>query len=122
MEDIKEPGSDWRLQKIELEFQSYGEDRGKYKGKISFRNGNFESFVCDITPEMAQPYIDLIAERVVESASSLGQNLIKSLGLEQPVNTLVTTIKDSDGNTRNLQWGQSYQGVSKTLPTTTHKK
>jgi hypothetical protein len=43
-EQNKEPKDDWRLQKIELEFQTYGEHKGKYVGKIRFQNGEFESF------------------------------------------------------------------------------
>lgn len=82
-EKPKEPKDDWRLQKIELEFQSYGEHKGKYAGKIRFQNGEFESFTFKIRPEMAQPYIDLIAEDIVKGAESLGERLIESLGLNK---------------------------------------
>ena len=45
METKKEEKKEkWRLQKIELEFQRWGEDEGKYVGKISFENGDFEGF------------------------------------------------------------------------------
>ena len=39
----KNPQDDWRLQKIELEFQTYGEHKGKYLGRIRFANGQYES-------------------------------------------------------------------------------
>lgn len=81
-EQIKEPKDDWRLQKIELEFQAYGEDKGKYVGKIKFQNGQFESFDFRIRPEMAQPYIDLMSADIVKCAESLGSRLIESLGLK----------------------------------------
>lgn len=74
---------DWRLQKIELEFQRFGENKGKYIGKIRFENGDFESFEFKIKPEMAQPYIDLIGSDIVKCAESLGSRLIKSLGLKK---------------------------------------
>jgi hypothetical protein len=73
---------DWKLKKIELEFQPYGEHKGKYVGSIRFQNGDFESFDFKIRPEMAQSYIDLISVDIVKAASSLGDRLIKSLGLE----------------------------------------
>jgi hypothetical protein len=82
-EQIKEPKDDWRLQKIELEFQAYGEDKGKYVGKIKFQNGQFESFDFKIRPEMAQPYIDLMSADIVKCAESLGSRLIESLGLKK---------------------------------------
>lgn len=71
----------WRLQAIELEFQRFGEDKGKYTGKIQFENGEYEKFQFKIHPEMAEKYIELISEDVVKCAESLGQRLIESLGL-----------------------------------------
>lgn len=82
-EQIKEPKDDWRLQKIELEFQTYGEHKGKYVGKIKFQNGEFESFDFKIRPEMAQPYINLMSADIVKCAESLGSRLIDSLGLQK---------------------------------------
>jgi len=81
------PEKDWYLRRIEIEFNSYGEDKGKYTGKIQFQNGEYESFSFKIKPDMAQPYIDLIGENIVECAESLGQRLIVSLGLEKRINT-----------------------------------
>lgn len=72
---------DWRLQKIELEFQAYGEHKGKYLGKIRFANGQYESFEFKIRPDMAESYIKLISKDVVKCAESLGDRLVKSLGL-----------------------------------------
>jgi hypothetical protein len=82
-QNTKEPKDDWRLDKLELEFQSYGEHKGKYAGKIRFQNGDWESFTFKIRPDQAQPYIDLIAENIVKSAESLGERLIDSLGLRK---------------------------------------
>lgn len=79
----KEPKDNWRLQKIELEFQRWGEDKDKYVGKIVFENGEHESFSFKIRPEMAQPYIDLMASDIVKCAESLGSRLIESLGLRK---------------------------------------
>ena len=83
MSESKLPQDDWKLDKIELEFKSYGEDAGKYVGKIRFANGEYESFSFKIRPDMAQPYIELIGADIVKCAESLGARLVESLGLKK---------------------------------------
>ncbi len=83
MEKEKENLDEWRLDKIELKFESYGEDKGKYKGKITFGNGHWESFTFMIKPSMAERYIEVISEDVVKSASQLSEKLLKSLKLDK---------------------------------------
>lgn len=73
---------DWRLDKIEIEFERFGEFKGKYTGSVRFQNGEYENFSFKINPDMAGKYIDLIAVEVVRGAESLGERLIESLGLE----------------------------------------
>lgn len=75
--------NDWQLVNFELELQTFGENKGKYTGKIRFQNGDFESFRFNIKPEMAKPYINLIAKEIVASADSLAKQLIESLNLEE---------------------------------------
>ena len=82
-ESEKKPGDDWKLKHIELEFQAYGDDKGKYTGKVRFQNGDYESFEFKIHPDMAEAYIDLIAADVVKAAEGLGERLIESLGLRE---------------------------------------
>lgn len=79
----KEPKDIWVLDKIEIEFQNYGEHKGKYAGRIRFQNGEFESFTFKIRPDMAQPYINIISEDIVRCAESLGSRLVESLGLRK---------------------------------------
>jgi hypothetical protein len=79
---MTEKQNDWKLKELKLEFNTYGEYEGKYTGKVRFLNGEFESFEFRIRPEMAEPYIDLIAADVVKGAESLGIRLIESLGLK----------------------------------------
>lgn len=81
--ETKLPQDSWKLDKIELEFQSYGEDAGKYVGRIRFQNGEYESFTFKIRPDMAQPYIDIIASDIVKCAESLGTRLAESLGIKK---------------------------------------
>lgn len=75
--------NDWRLQKIELEFQQFGEHKGKYIGKIKFQNGEWESFEFKIYPNMAESYIKLISSDVVKCADNLANRLVESLKLRE---------------------------------------
>jgi len=79
---MSEKRDNWKLEKIELEFQTWGKDKGKYAGRIRFSNNDHESFTFKVRPDMAQPYIDLIAYDIVKGAESLGERLIESLGLK----------------------------------------
>lgn len=78
----KEPKDNWILESIELKFQNWGENAGKYEGKIMFRNGEWESFSFKIRPDMAEKYIQLLSGDIVRSAESLGERLIESLNLK----------------------------------------
>jgi len=40
---------DWRLDKIEIEFKSFGNDKGKYVGSIRFQNGEGERLIESLT-------------------------------------------------------------------------
>lgn len=72
---------DWHLNEIKIEFNAYGPDEGTYTGNVHFMNGDRESFRFKIRSDMAQRYIDLIADDVVKGAESLGSRLIESLCL-----------------------------------------
>jgi hypothetical protein len=79
--------NDWKLDKIELEFNNYGENKGKYTGKVRFQNGDYESFSFKIRPDLAGPYVDLIAKDVVRGADSLARRLCESLGISDQLET-----------------------------------
>jgi hypothetical protein len=73
--------NNWRLQKLEIEYAQWGEKKGQYVGKITFQNGDYEGFTFKLTEEQNQQFIALMSERVIETASQLGQTLLNSLGL-----------------------------------------
>lgn len=79
MESNKET---WKLKDIRLSFKEYGEDKGKYAGTVTFDNGHLESFSFRIKPDMADKYIELIADDLVKGAENLGSDLLKSLKLK----------------------------------------
>lgn len=78
----------WKLDEIKIEFKSgwsFEKDPEKridrYEGTISFRNGESEYFRFRIKPNMAQAYIELLANDIVSSATNLGERLKESLGV-----------------------------------------
>lgn len=73
----------WILEEIRITFKDYGEHKGKYAGRISFKNGESERFTFNIRPDLTQSYIDLMADDIVICASELGDRLIDSLGLNE---------------------------------------
>ena len=81
MSDQNRTAKKWHLEKIEVELQAYGPNKGKYLGRIKFTNTDYESFSFNLSEEMANTYIKLIASEVVSSAETLGKSLVESLGL-----------------------------------------
>jgi hypothetical protein len=89
----EEKKNDWKLEKIELEFNTYGENKGKYTGRVMFTNGDWESFRFKILPDMAKPYLALISKDVVRSADSLARRLCESLGITDQLQTKPVEFK-----------------------------
>lgn len=82
--------SNWRLEKLEIKFQQGYSHKEKeeekidrYEGRITFQNGEWESFSFKVKPNMAEEYIKLISKDVVENAERLGKDLVKSLMLNE---------------------------------------
>lgn len=84
MENQKEPKDNWKLKEITIRFaKGYKHENSvdRYEGKISFENGEDESFSFRVRPDMAENYIHLMSKDIVTSANALGERLIESLGL-----------------------------------------
>ena len=65
--------------KIEIEYQPYGEFKGKYKGKIRFSEGEVDTFTFGLSPEICKKYLSIIADQTTESAKQLGEKLANSI-------------------------------------------
>lgn len=85
-EKKKDVRDEWKLESIKIEFKGWGQDKGKYVGKIVFANGHDESFSFKIRPEMANQYIEMIAADIVLGAKSLGDRLLDSLQKQGAIN------------------------------------
>lgn len=71
----------WKLNSLHINFQTYGDYKGKYVGKVEFNNRENEAFMFNLSPDETTKYIDLVSEKLVHSASHLGDKLIASLNL-----------------------------------------
>ena len=76
----------WRLKRITVYFQegfAYSTEESKkvdrYEGSIEFENGVNESFSFAVKPNMAEKYISLIADDVIDAAQQLGNRLALSI-------------------------------------------
>ena len=86
--EVEKINEQWRLKSIDIRFKNgfkFETDpvkqKDRYEGTISFENGENESFSFRVKPDMAQKYIDLIAQDIVLAATGLGDRLKQSLGL-----------------------------------------
>jgi len=86
--EIEKLNNNWKLKSIQIEFQKGYDFKEKpeekldrYEGIIKFENDDKESFSFKVKPDMAQKYIDLIANDIVTAATGLGERLKESLGL-----------------------------------------
>lgn len=73
----------YHLKELSIRRRDYGPDKGKYFGTIKFCNDSEESFCFNLSPEDNQKFIDLISDKVVETANVLGKNISESIRTKQ---------------------------------------
>jgi hypothetical protein len=77
--------NDWILDELKITFKKgydFENSSDRYEGKISFKNGQSESFSFHLPPGMAGEYIKLCSADIVKAANNLGNKLIGSLGFD----------------------------------------
>ena len=86
--EVEKLNNNWKLKSIRIDFEKGYEwqkepekRKDRYEGIIEFENDEKESFSFRVKPDMAQKYIDLIANDIVTAATGLGERLKESLGL-----------------------------------------
>lgn len=78
-----EKDKSWTLAELKVEYQRWGEHKGKHTGKVKFENSTGDSFQFILTPEKTERFIDLIAFELVIQGNDLGKNLLESIGLDR---------------------------------------
>ena len=81
---------EWRLKSLFIDYQEWGELKGKYLGKVTFANGEKDSFNFSLTSEQSHEYLALIQQAVVKSANRLGEKVVNSMPkpLPAPLNAI----------------------------------
>lgn len=79
MENLLKEG--WRLDRLEIQFNAYGEFKDKYTGKIRFQNSESEAFMFNLRPDQAEEYLRIIKKELSGAANQLGDKLLQSLNL-----------------------------------------
>jgi hypothetical protein len=69
----------WILDSIKIEIIRWGDDVGKYKGTIMFRDEESDQFTFQLNPTLANAYLELIKDTVLLSANQLVEKLKQSL-------------------------------------------
>lgn len=75
----EEKKQNWVLENIQIERIRWGNEEGKYKGSIQFRNEAADQFTFRLNPTLANAYLELIKDTVVLSANQLVEKLKQSL-------------------------------------------
>ena len=80
------PEDGWRLKEIEIKFErgfnfkvKEEERHDRYVGKISFENGDGESFNMNIPKELTTRYMELMKEDIIKTAETLGAKIADSI-------------------------------------------
>lgn len=71
--------TEWTLAKIEIELIRWGEDKGKYRGKVQFTNLKGDEFTCRIDPDRTYEFIGPVSDVIQQNAHELARTIGASL-------------------------------------------
>ena len=82
------------LKSLSINMIEYGDNRGQYRGKVSYISNEGNEFGIVLTPEDHKAMLSLISKALLKSAERLGNTLEKSLAIEldSPVVSKLKTI------------------------------
>ena len=70
--------NDLILESLEITFQHYGADEGKYTGSLAFK-GHYGRISITLDPIISEKVLTLCAEALVENARQVADNLTASV-------------------------------------------
>lgn len=85
--------SNFELKSLSIEYQIWGEYKGKYVGKVKFENGNQDAFMFTLSTEETMEYINIISKKVGASAQQLGETIASSMQAIQVANNKTIQIE-----------------------------
>lgn len=79
METINEG---WRLQSLNINYQTYGAEKGQYTGAACFTNGVKMNVNFMLDQDKCNKFLALIQDEIQNHAANLGNMLVSSLPLK----------------------------------------
>lgn len=86
----------WKLETLKIELQKWGEFEGKHTGIVTFIGDKKDAFTFSLSPEETKEFLDLIAKKMVSTASHLGEKLLNSFNLLPAPMTITTELNNND--------------------------
>lgn len=74
----------WELESFDIERISWGSDKGKYKGRVSFRNKEYEMFSIKVSQDKSTEILKLITAELSQAALDFNDRLINSIEQTNP--------------------------------------
>lgn len=75
---------EWRLQRLEVNYNLYGEHKDQYTGSARFTNGVKMDVNFMLDQSKCNKFISLIQEEIQEQAKNLGSLLVTSMPIALP--------------------------------------
>lgn len=85
--------NNWELKSLNIEYQVWGEYKGKYVGKVKFENGNQDAFMFTLSTEETMDYLNIVSNRVGLSAQQLGEKIAGSMKTIEVANNKTLQIE-----------------------------
>lgn len=74
----------WELESFTVERISWGEDKGKYKGRVTYRNNEFEMFSIKVSQDKSTEILKLITAELSQAALDFTDKINSSLEQTNP--------------------------------------
>lgn len=74
----------WELESFTVELQQWGEDKGKYKGRVTFRNKEYEVFSIKVSQEKSTEILKLITAELSQAALDFTDKINSNLEQTKP--------------------------------------
>ena len=87
---------DWHLNNLSIELQKYGDDKGKYQGRVTFTNKEYENITLRINEAQAGKFLAIIVDDLHLATCDITTHLLQNVRcmIEPP-----KEVKEIEGET-----------------------
>jgi hypothetical protein len=79
MDEQRQAIDQWHMESLNISVSKYGEDAGRYTGKVTFSNKDYESISLKINQEQAGRFLAIIADELHMTTGSICTMLVQSI-------------------------------------------